>query len=51
MLAQLFEHLFQSIDSTLVTNIFIWAVIFVFCAAWWCDHKNIHIKFQSMLQH
>lgn len=47
MLAQLFEHLFQSIDSTLVTNIFIWAVIFVFCAAWWCDHKNIHSKFRE----
>lgn len=47
MLAQLFEHLFQSIDSTLVTNIFIWAVIFVFCAAWWCDHKNIHNKFRE----
>ena len=47
MLAQLFEHLFQSIDSTLVTNIFIWAVIFVFCAAWWCDHKKIHSKFRE----
>lgn len=47
MLAQLFEHLFQSIDSTLVTNIFIWAVIFVFFAAWWCDHKNIHSKFRE----
>lgn len=47
MLAQLFEHLFQSIDSALVTNIFIWAVIFVFCAAWWCDHKNIHNKFRE----
>lgn len=47
MLAQLFEHLFQSIDSKLVTNIFIWAVIFVFCAAWWCDHKSIHNKFRE----
>lgn len=47
MLAQLFEHLFQSIDSTLVTNIFIWAVIIVFCSAWWCDHKNIHSKFRE----
>ncbi|EOK6288841.1 TPA: hypothetical protein N6890_RS24795, partial [Escherichia coli] len=36
MLAQLFEQLFQSIDSTLITNIFIWAVIFVFLSAWWC---------------
>ncbi|MBE0148622.1 type II Zorya anti-phage system protein ZorA2 [Serratia sp. PL7] len=47
MLAQLFEHIFQSIDSTLVTNIFIWAVIFVFFSAWWCDHKNIHSKFRE----
>ncbi|MCE1461816.1 type II Zorya anti-phage system protein ZorA2 [Enterobacter roggenkampii] len=47
MLAQLFEHLFQSIDSTLVTNVFIWAVIFVFSSAWWCDHKNIHSKFRE----
>ncbi|EZC08227.1 MotA/TolQ/ExbB proton channel family protein, partial [Escherichia coli] len=47
MLAQLFEQLFQSIDSTLITNIFIWAVIFVFLSAWWCDKKNIHSKFRE----
>lgn len=47
MLAQLFEHLFQSINSTFVTNIFIWAVIIVFCTAWWCDQKNIHNKFRE----
>ena len=47
MLAQLFEHLFHSVDSMLVTNIFIWAVIFVFFSAWWCDHKNIHSKFRE----
>ncbi|MDX8000228.1 hypothetical protein FE394_13730 [Xenorhabdus sp. Reich] len=47
MLAQLFEYFFQSIDSTLVTNIFIWAVIFIFCGAWWCDHKNIYSKFRE----
>lgn len=47
MLAQLFEHLFRSVDSMLVTNIFIWAVILIFAFAWWCDYKNIHSKFRE----
>lgn len=47
MLAQLFEHLFHSVDSMLVTNIFIWAVILIFAFAWWCDYKNIHSKFRE----
>jgi ABC-type transporter Mla subunit MlaD len=47
MLAQLFEHLFHSVDSMLVTNIFIWAVILIFFSAWWCDYKNIHSKFRE----
>ncbi|HGM6860430.1 TPA: type II Zorya anti-phage system protein ZorA2 [Serratia rubidaea] len=47
MLAQIFEHFFQSIDSTLVTNIFIWAVIIIFFSAWWCDKRNIHSKFRE----
>ncbi|MGB3252496.1 type II Zorya anti-phage system protein ZorA2 [Buttiauxella gaviniae] len=47
MLAQLFEHLFHSVDSMLVTNIFIWAVILIFTFAWWCDYKNIHSKFRE----
>ncbi len=47
MLAQLFEHLFRSIDSMFVTNFFIWAVVFIFFSAWWCDYKNIHSKFRE----
>ncbi|MDH2067923.1 type II Zorya anti-phage system protein ZorA2 [Pantoea sp. GD03673] len=47
MLAQLFEHFFYSINSTLITNIFIWAVIAVFISAWWCDYKNVHSKFRE----
>ncbi|QNK31982.1 MotA/TolQ/ExbB proton channel family protein [Serratia sp. JUb9] len=47
MLAQIFENFFQSIDSTLITNIFIWAVIVIFFTAWWCDKKNIHSKFRE----
>lgn len=47
MLAQLFERLFHSINATLATNIFIWAVMLVFLGAWWCDYKNIHSKFRE----
>ncbi|EPH2849717.1 MotA/TolQ/ExbB proton channel family protein [Serratia nevei] len=47
MLAPLFEHLFRSIDSMLVTDVFILAIIFTFISAWWCDHRNIHSKFRE----
>ncbi|WP_182074008.1 MULTISPECIES: type II Zorya anti-phage system protein ZorA2 [unclassified Serratia (in: enterobacteria)] len=47
MLAPLFEHLFRSIDSMLVTDVFILAIILTFISAWWCDHRNIHSKFRE----
>ncbi len=45
MLSQLLEKLFLSIDSTGITNIFIWVVIAVFLMAIYFDHKKKHSKF------
>lgn len=47
MLAQLFEHLFRSVDSMFVTNSFIWVIVFIFFSACLCDYKNIHSKFRE----
>lgn len=51
MLAQLFEHLFQSIDSTLVTNIFIWLLSLYFVLLGGVIIKIFISNSESMLQH
>lgn len=51
MLAQLFEHLFRSIDSMFVTNFFIWAVVFIFFLPGGVTTKTFTVNLGSMLQH